>query len=304
MTIVCATHFTDSSNLAVRVAADLARKRKKPLLLINVQEGNASAPQSQRLETAAFAELAREAARLEAEGTTVGFAVLRGPLGPKVWQYCHARSASLLVVGDTNHLTSALFESSLDQFANGVDVPVLVVRDAAPILEWTRGEEPLRVLLALDRTWSSALARNWINELSHYGPIELIASHIWWPRQEALRRGLPWPEPDGDQALEKLVRHDIEATMAGLPANVHHRLHLEVGLGHFSDRLLALSVAEHVDVLVVGTHTRQGPLGRLWSVSHEVLGLAPMSVVCVPESVRPPTTHEDSQPPTWVQVPT
>lgn len=90
---------------------------------------------------------------------------------------------------------------------------------------------------------------------------------------------------------ERLIRDEVGAALRELPANVKHRVHLEIGLKHVGDRLLALSVAEQVDMFVVGTHPDRGPLARLWSVSRDVLGLAPMSVVCVPGSrnleVRP-----------------
>jgi len=35
-------------------------------------------------------------------------------------------------------------------------------------------------------------------------------------------------------------------------------------------------------------HLERGPIGRLWSVSREVLSLAPMSVACVPGGVTAP----------------
>jgi hypothetical protein len=75
-----------------------------------------------------------EAAALRNDGVDVAVDVLHGPLAATVWRFCVAQGATLMVVGDTNHLTSALFESSLDQFAHGIDIPLLVVRDEAPLL--------------------------------------------------------------------------------------------------------------------------------------------------------------------------
>ena len=69
----------------------------------------------------------------------------------------------------------------------------------------------------------------------------------------------------------------------GLPANVNSRVRLEVGGPKLGVQLLALAKTNHADIFVVGTHPHRGPCGQQWSVSHEVLALAPMSVVCVPD---------------------
>ncbi len=285
MTIVCATHFTSSSLSAVRVAAALARRRQEPLFLVNVDLQAPLDLHRSRDPGVGLEELRRTAAELAGPEIPIGTEVLRGPLGRTVWQFCTARDAGLLVAGDTNHLTSALFESTLDQFAYGVDIPFLVVRDEKPLLAWALEAEPLEVLLALDRSFTSEHARDWISQLAQYGPLNLLASHVWWPTAERERRGLPRShQNDADAPLEALIRREVEGALRTLPPNVKHRVHLEIGLRHVSDRLLAFSVAEHAELFVVGTHPHpeRGPLGRLWSVSRDVLALAPMSVVCVP----------------------
>ena len=43
------------------------------------------------------------------------------------------------------------------------------------------GLASLKVLLAIDHTWNSALAREWLAGLAEYGPLEVIATHIWSP---------------------------------------------------------------------------------------------------------------------------
>ena len=291
MTIACATHFTDSSFSAVRVAAELARKQGESLALVNVLSPSPLPPGADAVEATALEALRLEAA-INSEGVEVKVAVLRGPLGPTARRYCREQGAGLLVAGDTHHQSSGHRADALEQLAESVDVPLLVVRDEAPLLAWAGGAGPLKVLLALDRTRPSALAREWIEQLAAWGPIELVGAHVWWPPDEYLRRGLPLPAPDGDhRAVEAEIRKEAQAALSALPPNVHHRVHLEIGQEHIGDRLLALSVEARVDVFVIGTQPRSGSLAQLWSVSHDVLGLAPMSVICVPAPSVPRPRH-------------
>jgi nucleotide-binding universal stress UspA family protein len=283
MTIVCATAFTDSSFSALKVAAALAKRHRQPLWLVNVLRNNVISKGAEAAEAHAKEALQLEAAALRADGVETQTAVLHGALERAVGQFCTEKEALLLVVGDTNHPHSPLLTGPLDKFAYGVETPLLVVRDPKPFQAWAEGTAPLKVMLALDHTWSSAVARDWILRLSEYGPIDLVASHIWWPLTEYERRGLTAPGPEeGHLALSALMRDETEAALKGLPTNVKHRVHLEMGRGHIGEQLLALATEEQVDVLVLGTHPHRGPLKRLWSVSQDVLELAPMSVACVP----------------------
>ena len=279
MTIVCATHFTDSSFLAVKVAAQLARKHRQPLWLVNVLQGAVVSSNGDRFESAASDALLLEAAALKSEGIEVQTAVLHGALERAVGQFCTDKQALLLVVGDTSHKISPLIAGTLDKLAYGIEIPVLVVRDPKPFDAWAQGKAPLKVMLALDHTWSSAVARDWIVRLAEYGALDLVAAHIWWPQEEYERRGLPVPPAEeGHAALAAKMLAETSGALNGLPANVKHRVHLEMGKGHVGEQLVAMAENELVDIFVLGTHPHRGPLGQLWSVSHEVLANAPMSV--------------------------
>jgi nucleotide-binding universal stress UspA family protein len=83
------------------------------------------------------------------------------------------------------------------------------------------------------------------------------------------------------------MRAETESALSALPNNVKHRIHLEMGVGRIADHLLALANEEQVDVIVLGTHRRRA-LGRLFSVSHHVLALAPMAVACIPATAVVP----------------
>ncbi len=284
MTIICATHFTESSLAAVRVATALVRKRPQPLHLVNVQASYELSAHKRDLHRAqAVAALSKVAAQLQATGVDVNTALLSGALGPAVRQFCSERAAALLVVGDTDRASAALGQTVLEQLTNDAGVPTLVVRHDRPLLAWVQGTAPLRVMLALDRSSTSARALEWVSELAAYGPLVLVVQHVWWPAAEHQRRGTPEPRiDDGHQAMEQLVRGELEASLRRLPPNVRHQVHLEIGQRHIAERLLAAAAQDQVDLLLVGTHPHQGSLARFQSVSRAVLGLAPMSVACVP----------------------
>ncbi len=288
MTIVCGTNFSDSSFSAVKVASGLARRHRMPLWLVSVLPDRSAAIPSE--EDAVSAALKVQAQALAAEGLEVKTAVLKGPIDPTVNQFCTEKKALLLVVGDTRHNTYRMLAGTLDKFAYSVQLPMLVVRDFEPLESWaTTGKAPLKVMLALDNTWSSAVARDWISRLAEFGPLDLVAAHIWWPADEYARRGLPLPPAESGHAeLSKAMHHETEAALSGLPANVQCRVHLEMGKGHIGEELVALATADQVELLVLGTNPHHGPIGLLRSVSHDVLMNAPMSVACVPGALGPP----------------
>lgn len=286
MTITCATHFTPSSAVALRVAGRLARRRREKLTLVNVQ----TTPESnnaQQLENAALAALERQARALRAQGVEVDVAVLHGPLGPALGRYCREARSDLLVAGDTNHLTDALHYSPLEQLAEGVDVPVWVVRDDEPLVAWLEGAGPLRVMVGVQPGPLSSAAVDWVHHLAGYGPVQLIAARVWWPPHEyaRLRKGAP-PSDDSHMALEAELRREILTALSGLPPAVSRQVRLQIGLEHAGEQLIHLAVDHEADLFVLGRRRSRGLLARLWTVSHDLLGLAPMSVVCVPARQR------------------
>ena len=272
MTIVCATHFSDTSLAAVTVAAQLARTHREPLWLVHVAPHPSE--HADALDAPLSAALAVHAAELSSKGLVVNTAAVFGSLGAAARQFCAAKKASLLVVGDTQHALGPLVVGPLDRFADDVGVPMLVVRDEKPFAAWASGQSPLKVTFALDRTWSSTAACEWVARLANYGAIELIASYTWWPKNEEER-----------QASMVELRFEAEAVLAGLPSNVKLTVKLQAGNEKLGVNLLNFAAAHHADVLLLGTHRHRGPVGQQWSMSHEALALAPMSVACVPDGV-------------------
>lgn len=283
MTIVCATHFTGSSSEAVTVAAHLARRTGQPLWLVCVLPGRPLGDGRSPRAKAASDALHLDAKRLREQGLLVQVALLHGKVERAVGQQCRAVNAQLLVVGDSSRTRSPLFATPVDRLASGVSVPLLVVRSRKPFEAWARGERPLKVLLGTDSTWSAAAAREWLTGLAAYGPLDVLATHLWDPAQEHARHHGERPMLDADVVvLAELLKRDVRAALVGLPPNVTSRVQLEVGRAHVGEQLLTIAAREQVDLMALGTHPQRGLLARLASVSHEVLLDSLMSVALVP----------------------
>lgn len=283
MTIACATHFTPTSDAAVHVAASLARRMHDHLLLASVVPTTALMLDDGRLESDVAMHLQLEASRLRIEGIDVSAEVLRGSLDESLARLCQSAHARLLVTGDSGHAQRLFLDAPLDRISAGVPVPLLVVRSERPFDAWARAEGPLRVLLAVDHSWSSKLARDWIVQLSEFGPIDLTAVHIYHPEDEARRRGMGVPDDELRARLVKVIGEETEAALLLLPDNVKRRVRLEIGRRNIAGLLIDVASTERADLLVLGTHRQHGLLGQMTSVSHQVLADALMSVAFVPE---------------------
>ncbi len=289
MTILCATRFSEESLHAVNAAAALASRHREPLQVVHVVTGGLLPGTRLQLADSASTALADEVARLKASrpGLQVSSALLHGRLEEALAKACTQVDASLVVVGDTARATSALPTGTLDRLAYSLEVPLLVVRDQRAFVEWSEAR-PLKVMVAFDRSASSAVARDWVARLADFGPVALTAAQIYWPLEEYDRRELPVPPPEeGHVGIARLMTTELEREFSRFPPSVTVRCRLEMGIGHVGEHLLDLAGEEQVDLVLMGTHRRRA-LGRFWSVSHRVMLQAPMAVACVPASTAVP----------------
>lgn len=288
MTIVCATHATDSSYAAVEVAFDLARHHRQPLWLVRVLKDEGPSRHGFPVDSEALSGLTVLAAALATPGVDIHTAIVHDSFERGLRKFCADKQASLVIVGDSSKRVSMVMASTLDKLSYQIPLPLLVVRDPKPFQAWALGKAPLKVMLALDHTWSSALARNWIARLAEYGAVSLVAAHVWWPEEEYVRRGMG--APAGDEAHEGLaikLRRETESALAGLPKNVTHRVRFEMSPVNVSALLLDMAQDEQADVVVLATHPHRGSLSRFRSVAHDVLTDAPMSVALIPGASAP-----------------
>ncbi|RKI55641.1 universal stress protein [Corallococcus sp. AB049A] len=286
MNIASTTHFSDASRRAGETAALLARRMDASLLLVHALPGNVVRTFGERAHEAVRVALQDEARRLEAlSGSRVEPVVLTGEPEGALSALVTERDLKLVVSAAPREETPFLgLGGTVDRMAQALTVPFLVVREASALEAWARGERPLRVMVGVDRSRPFEVARDWVKELSRFGPLEVVGGRIFWVSEEAKRLGLVHPRSYKDVSLElrEALEREADALLEPLRIpGVTVRARLEPGLGRVADHLVALAEEEHVDVLVVGTHHRKA-LARLWSVSQHARRLASMSVVSVP----------------------
>jgi nucleotide-binding universal stress UspA family protein len=280
MAIVCATHFTDSSVEASAVATRLAKKIRLPLWLVNVMGGAAAAPSPK--DEAARAALEAQAGRLRASGLDVQTVLLHGKLERALPEFCDFVDAELVVIGERQQPPFPLFATAAERLSSALPAPLLLVRSRKPFEAWASGTAYLRVLLATDQSWRPELARQWLVRLAEFGPLDVIAVHVWSEEDERARRN-----GGTFEGLSRLLRAETAAALVGLPPNVLSRVLLEHAPGDVGRALLRLAEEERTDLIALGTHRPKGLLARLRSVSHEVLVKGHVSVALVPAAPSP-----------------
>ncbi|NVJ10489.1 universal stress protein [Myxococcus sp. AM001] len=285
MSIVCATNFSDAARRASTLAAELARKAGTSLWLVHVLNPDSVRAFGQALLGSAEAVLSDETKRLEKLGAKVEPVLLTGEPAVMLEAFCREQRASLVVASrDVDESPFGGEGGTVDRMAQSLTVPLLVMRDPAPLEAWARGARPLKVLLGVDRSLPFEAARDWVLTLRKGGRVDVVGGRVYWPEEEArrlgLRQAMAYGEapPELQQALER-ESAELLAPLADAGAPV--RVRVEAGVGRIADHLVELAEQEQVDLMVVGTHHRRA-MGRLWSVSRHVLRLARMSVVCVP----------------------
>jgi nucleotide-binding universal stress UspA family protein len=286
MSLLVATDFSDASRQALAAAGAVASRRGWTVWLVHVVPEASARALGEGGRKAAERALQDEADRLAPYGVEVGTVVLSGPLDEAVLQQASRVQAALLLVG-APHLTPHFvgLGSHLDRLVLRCPLPLLVVHQAAPFEAWARRERPLKVVVGVDRSDTSQAARSWVEELRGLGPVELVAVHIFFPDEEARRLGLPPPSAYDEvrPEMRSTLEREVVSLLGTPPDGTQVRVRLQVGLGRKADHLVDVAREEGADLLVVGTHQRRG-VGKLWSVSHHAVRLAPMSVAAIPST--------------------
>lgn len=271
MTILCSTDFSPAAAEAATAAAAIAGRLGEPLLLVHA--GPEGAALRERL--------AAEAARLRTSGAAVEATLLEGKPVAAVLACVDRVGPRLVVAAAVSSGEQRKLGSVAEAIAQGSSRPLLVVRAAAPFLEWTRGSRPLRVMVGDDFSALTEPAFNFVRELGAVGPCELTVAHFYFPFAEHARAGLLGAAGEPAQ-VEKRIEEDLQARVQRL-AQPGARVRIGASYGRIADPLVSLAAVERADLLVLGTHQRTR-LERAWqgSVSHLALQLAPMAVASVP----------------------
>ena len=222
-------------------------------------------------------------------------------------QQAAAHRARLIVLGASGkrHLSHMRHGNVAEQVAEAADMPTLIVRNAAPLLRWIKGERRLRIMVGADFGAPSDAALRWTNEFRSIAPCDLVVAHLDHNPTAYLGRDLSAATLMDELVLEIARKQDrvFRRHVRALLDTSHVRVRFDYGWGHSDAHLIELAAEERADLIVVGTHSRHGwhRLGH-HSVSRGVLRYAPLNVVCVPErtSIHFPAI---SQPPVESSVP-
>jgi len=296
MPILCGTDFSENAGHAADAAATLAVRLGVPLVLVHADdmpmvEGVRQEAYEARL-AALSARLWTEAEHLRRLGTTVEETLSTGEAGPSLVRLAAQRQARLLVVSSLSKSAPErwLLGSVAEHTAQSSPVPTLVVRDAAPFEVWARGTRALKVFVAVDFTGVSDAPLGWVSDLRKIGPCEITVANVDSPLEERERLGVgSRPFTENSPTVQRVIERDLREKVRALLGDGQVRVLVEPFVDRPDARLIELAEEAKADVIVVGTHQRQG-LSRLGhhSVSRGILRHARMNVVCVPPSAVEP----------------
>ena len=277
--VLCGTDFTPASVKAAEVAAEMAKRWGAPLHLVHVSVLPAYPPMLE--------ELAAEAERLRQTGAEVHHSVLDGNADEAMVEFAKANACRLIVLSALGKRAPGrwLLGSTSERTAERAPVPTLVVRHAAPLLAWARGERPLNVLVAFNQTPTSDAALAWTRELPSVAPCQLTVGYIDFPPDERIRLGGTGPLPlvGNPPGVQKILEQEVKARATELLGHGDFTTRVEANWGRPDAALADMTAAVEADLLVVGSHQYHG-FERLWhaSISRGLLHHCGANILVVP----------------------
>ena len=231
MTILCATDFSQPADDAVRVAAEIARKRGETLLLwhaVPPRGGDPVGPYAEPVRAECAARLEAEAERIRRTGVTVETSVVIGDPDQEL-PASTPGDTTLIVAGARGHSrgTHWLIGTVVERFARVATVPLLVVRDAAALQKWTAGTRRLEVVVATDFSAVSDHALRRARLLRALGPCDLELLYVEYPPAEYARLGVgPFSVYRSHPVIDEVLARELtrRAETVDLGGNVTTRV--------------------------------------------------------------------------------
>jgi len=289
MTVICATDFSQPAADALAVAADIAKKRGEKLLLwhaVQPQMTDPVCPYMEPIRVECATRLETEAESLRHSGLVVETEAVVGYPDHELPSRMPA-DTTLIVAGARGHRSGThwLIGTVAERLARVATVPMLVVRDAAPLRNWAKGAATLKVVVATDLSAVSDFALRRAVLLREIGPCDLELLYVEYPPSEYARLGVGGPicvhrpHPLIDDVLSRELSRRAETVTLG--GGVTTRIAKTLGQ---TGALIALEAEEaNADLVVVGAHQRRA-LSRAWhgSIAHGVLHSAETNVLLIP----------------------
>lgn len=273
MNIVCGTDFSAPAAEAASLAALIARRLDRPLLLVHVLDTRGvmfnQATVLEALQRQAAERLDGEVARLRALGARVEPLVFEGWPDEGLLRAAAERGAELLLLSATGAGASprSLLGSTAERVSGRADAPLLMVRDAGRLRQWLEGGRALKVVCGVDASLASEAAIEWLRRLRLIAPCELVATSV---------------EEAQDEGAQARLRERLERRLGPDAARV-----ADAPPGHdIAARIAALAAKESADLVVVGSHQRHGLDRALHgSVSIGLMRTTEANVLVAPVSI-------------------
>ncbi len=267
------------------------------MVLVHVtrNEGmSATTPEIRDLFLASIKEkLHHEAERIRQLGPTVKEEMLTGSAYEKLVEVGQQVSTHMVVVSSLGQtaLSRFLVGSVTERTAEHSPIPTLIVRGSQPFEAWTRGERPLKIVVGYDFSSSSDSALRWVRDLQRIGPCDITVAYVDWPPQESKRLGIPDASShlENPSEVQKLLERDLKQRVTPVLGEENVNARVIASWGRAGEPIIQAANEAHADLVVVGTHQRQG-LSRFWlgSVSRAILHHASQSVAVVPPRAMDP----------------
>ena len=292
MKIICGTDFSreaaEVASLAARVAdtgnvhgtVELAHVLEKKSALRRVAKPDAQAASAEK-------RLAAEAQRLRRNGTVVTTRLLDGNTDQTLLDADTGEAADLVMLSSLSGGAPGRFPlgRTCELMLERSPVPVLIVRNVPPLLEWLEGTRPLRVFCAFDFTRSARRALAWVPRLAKRQPCEIIVAHVTDTAAHADDVGLTThghgeePDPSADELLHAEISRRVDRVLGGLD----YRILISDHLGAPAKRLLHLADREGADLIIVGSHQRsRGEMVLTGSMSQDMAREGSQNLLVVP----------------------
>lgn len=288
MPVVCATDFSEMSDAACAVAAEMARKSRTALLVVHAvpQTGMPGDELSGQVLAAARQQLARRVDDLRKGGLDVTERLEVGAADEIVSTIAGEVDASMIVLAATARSgTRWSLGSTADRIASTVNVPVLIVREGFPVREWLSGSRALHVTVATDLSPISDHAIEWAAGLGTYGPCTYTIAHLSWSPETYHDLGVEGPMQldHSHPAVDHAVRSALEVTAARLRRSGSTEVVVDSSFRKPAETLNRIAEDKGADLLIVGHHP--GRNWRVWegSVARAVMRSSAMTVACVPD---------------------
>lgn len=276
MSIICGTDLSPASSGALEVARAFAAQRgdDEIVLVYAIEDEDGAIAARTRLEAQITA---------AGPGPTIRGELVVGSAEATLVSFADAEGADLIVIASSS---KSGLGSTAEKVISRTHVPVLVVRDPAPLLAFARGGRALRVLLGIDDSVACDIGIQWVHALRTRGAVDVVLGAIYYPDDAAHHYGLHARGlVERDPEIERLMSRDLLRRF-GDTDRVDARPRR--GLGRIGDHIIELANETGVDAIVVGTGQKTG-LERLGSVSSVIVHDARQSVICIPPSAIVPT---------------